>query len=40
MAFNGKKGLKDKERFYRELEKFIWRNSREKSAKILESFIR
>jgi len=35
-----KKTLKDKKAFYKEIEKFIWRNSKEKSAKILESFIR
>ena len=40
MVLDRNKGLKDKERFYKELEKFIWRNSKEKSAKILESFIR
>ncbi len=40
MVLDRNKEFKDKERFYKELEKFIWRNSKEKSAKILESFIR
>ena len=40
MTSDKKKKLKDREMFYKELEKFIWRNSKEKSGKILESFMR
>jgi len=35
-----RKELKDKERFYEEIEKFIWRSSKAKSAKILDTFKR
>jgi len=40
MALDRKTEFKDKQRFYEEIEKFVWRSSKQKSAKILESFIR
>jgi hypothetical protein len=37
---NRGKTLKNKEAFYKEIEKFIWRNNKGKDAKTLESFMR
>jgi hypothetical protein len=40
MVSDGKKELKDKKGFYREVEKFIWRSNKEKDSKTLDSFFR
>ena len=40
MVKRKKKQLKEKEVFYKEVEKFIWRSDKDKDSKILESFTR